>query len=138
MTTPDGKDMNVLSETLEKVKKGLGCCSKNVLDPCNGCPYERTENVEWKCGLNADALALIQQLEAQVPKWISVEERQPEWDEKTLVCVERPTFSVKTKFTVDTAFYIGNGVWQYKFEKRPHVTYRPKYWMPLPKPPKEE
>ena len=59
----DGKDMNVLGETLEKAKKGLECCSKNALDPCIGCPYERTENAEWKCGLNADALALIQQFE---------------------------------------------------------------------------
>lgn len=63
MITPDGNGMNALSETLEKVKKGLECCGKDGIDPCTGCPYERTENVEWKCGLNADALALIQQLE---------------------------------------------------------------------------
>lgn len=73
----------------------------------------------------------------EYPKWISVKERLPELNEKILVCVERPMFSIKTYFTVDTAFYIGNGVWQYKFEKRPHVTYGPKYWMPLPEPPKE-
>ena len=80
----------------------------------------------------------IANAESKIPKWISIAERQPELNEKTLVCVERPMFSIKTYFTVDTAFYIGNGVWQYKFEKRPHVTYRPKYWMPLPEPPKED
>lgn len=53
-----------MQERRAKVKKGLECCSKNVLDPCIGCPYERTEDAEWKCGLNADALALIEQLEA--------------------------------------------------------------------------
>jgi hypothetical protein len=60
-----GKDMNVLSKTLEKVKKGLECCIKDGIDPCIGCPYERIGDAEWKCGLNADALALIQQLERE-------------------------------------------------------------------------
>ncbi len=63
MTKPDCKDIHVLSKTLEKVKKGLECCSKSVLDPCIGCPYEPIGDDEWKCGLNADAIALIQQLE---------------------------------------------------------------------------
>lgn len=61
----DGKDMNVLSEMLEKVKKGLECCSKNELDPCIGCPYERIGDAEWKCGLNADVLFCIEQLEEE-------------------------------------------------------------------------
>lgn len=65
MKTPDGKDMNVLSETLEKVKKGLECCGKDGIDPCNGCPYGRIGDDEWKCGLNADVLFCIEQLEEE-------------------------------------------------------------------------
>lgn len=52
-------------KTPDEIKKGLECCLKNALDPCIGCPYERIGDDEWKCGLNADALALIQQLEAE-------------------------------------------------------------------------
>lgn len=54
-----------LQEWRAKVKKGLECCAKNVLDPCIGCPYERTEDAEWKCGLNADVIVLIQRLEVE-------------------------------------------------------------------------
>lgn len=54
-----------LQELRAKVKKGLECCSKNVLDPCIGCPYERIGDDEWKCGLNADVLFCIEQLERE-------------------------------------------------------------------------
>ena len=47
----------------DEIKKGLECCS-NPDGTCEGCPY-----VEGECRafeqLSADALALIQQLEAQ-------------------------------------------------------------------------
>lgn len=61
-------------KTPEEIKKGLDLCR---LDECfgtrEGCPYntERRTCVGVMCG---DALAYIQQLEAQVPRWISVEE----------------------------------------------------------------
>ena len=54
-----------LQERKTKVKKGIECCSKNALDPCIGCPNDRTENAEWKCGLNADVLFCIEQLEEE-------------------------------------------------------------------------
>ena len=53
-------------KTPEEIKTGLEYCSQNDPYPCNGCPYERDELLEnaWRCNLNADALAYIQQLEA--------------------------------------------------------------------------
>lgn len=65
--------------TPEEIKKGLETC----IGKCTGnkphCPYH-------ECGdgcmdtMNRDTLALIQQLEAKAPKWISVEEGLPkEW-----------------------------------------------------------
>ena len=59
--------------TVEEIKRGLRVC--------NGwcdleCPYSE---IEYGCvgTMVRDALALIERLEAQVPRWISVEERQP-------------------------------------------------------------
>lgn len=126
MKGSDGKDMNVLSKTLEKVKKGIECCLKNALDPCIGCPYERTENAEWKCGLNADVLFCIEQLEAQVPKWISMEERLPEKTDKYIVCTAKRSVYC-TKF-----HKCGKGG-DFRTDNI-HIT----HWMPLPEPPKEE
>ncbi len=57
-------------KTPEEIKKGLEYCSQSLPYPCSGCPYERDEQQEnaWRCDLDADALAYIQQLEAQVPE----------------------------------------------------------------------
>ena len=131
MTTPDGKDMNVLSETLEKVKKGIEYCSKNVLDPCNGCPYERIGDDEWKCGLNADALFCIKQLEAQVPKWISVEGNPPDVTEDAIA------YNAYGEMMIGKIFETSNGKHKCEdgySEDMLNVT----HWMPLPKAPKEE
>lgn len=53
-------------KTAEEIKKGLECCGKNSGDPCRGCPYERTIGDAWTCEMTHDALAIIQQLEAQL------------------------------------------------------------------------
>ena len=54
-------------KTPDEIKKGLECCSQSLPYPCSGCPYERDEQQEnaWRCDLDADALAYIQQLEAR-------------------------------------------------------------------------
>lgn len=59
-------------KTHEEIKKGLECCT---IPLCAECPYDSEASCVVK---NEDALAYIQQLEAKVPKWISVEERLPE------------------------------------------------------------
>lgn len=72
----------------DEIKKGLeygaadceNCASCHYecpyVDVCS--PYNHATNSDVPKELLADALALIQQLEAQVPRWISVEERMPE------------------------------------------------------------
>ena len=59
----------------EEIKKGLECCTSAKIR-CGECPYYK-EGMDC-VGVEKDALAYIQQLEAQEPKWISVEERLPE------------------------------------------------------------
>ena len=72
----------------EEIKKGLECCAE---DGCKGCPYE--DDCRMADGFSEvanDALAYIQQLEAKVPKWISVEERLPELYTSVLVYQTSP------------------------------------------------
>lgn len=62
--------------TPEGIKAALKHCNEPVPTACTGCPYNGT------CLEHApeiDALALIEHLEAQQPKWISVKERLPEY-----------------------------------------------------------
>ena len=116
-------------KTREEIKTGLEYCSQNVPYPCNGCPYERDELLEnaWRCNLNADVLAYIQQLEAQIPKWISVEERLPEHG--MYLVITRKGVCMTRK--VHTATYNHLGWWTYAdFGEVTH-------WMPLPEGPKE-
>lgn len=72
-----------------------------------------------------DALALIQQLESRVPRWISVKERLPEYGYNVPV--------------IYAGGYIGMAQWSgwgwYKLIYREsHIV---THWMPLPEPPKE-
>lgn len=65
-------------KTPEEIKKGLECCfNEDGIDfACGECPYDEAGS---ECGnLFGDALAYIQQLEAKVPRWISVEDELPE------------------------------------------------------------
>lgn len=114
----------------DEIKKGLACCAKSSLEACEHCPYrEDCDNFEAG-NLYRDALAYINHLEASIPKWISVQDMEPEDNTANLV------FMRNSKnhgfFTSDIQAYIAedwNGVfppWE--------VT----HWMPLPEPPKEE
>ena len=70
-----------MPKTPDEIKKGLECCMGDPEDyHCDRCPYQTEDCDDETCMLllTDDALALIQQLEAQVPRWISVEERLPE------------------------------------------------------------
>ena len=62
-------------KTPEEIKKGLEICIAD--ESCRDCPYN---NGNCDMQLERDALAYIQQLEAQQQRWISVGERLP--DEK--------------------------------------------------------
>lgn len=109
----------------DEIKKGLEYLHiKDIAQKLEaweeGVAYEYVEDIA------ADALALIQQLEAQVPSWISVEERLPE--PNTVVIVGG-------NGKVTSGIYHGTyGLWT------THGEIDFDYWMPLPQPPemKEE
>lgn len=119
-------------KTPDEIKKGLENCTE--CGGCTICEYSAECNCEPDClepflngwPLMCDALMLIQQLEAQVPKWISVEERLPK-SGRYLVITKKGDGMTK----VNTATYNDMGWWTYaNFGEITH-------WMPLPKPPKE-
>ena len=109
-------------KTHDEIKKGLVCCAKSSLEACEHCPYRKDcENFD-ACNLYRDALAYITQLEALVPKWISVEERLPEDDDDVLI------------FSNERVIFVGcykNGQWiSYSL----YAIYGNvvTHWMPLP------
>lgn len=63
--------------TPEEVRKGISSCFSDSCGTCRGCPY-LNEGMDCDWMLKRDALALIEHLEAQQPKWIGVKERLPE------------------------------------------------------------
>lgn len=98
----------------------MECCIKSPFRCKDDCPYKEGCDGEQ---IMVDALALIQQLEAQVPRWISVEERLPE--PNTVVIVGG-------NGKVTSGIYHGTyGLWT------THDEIDFDCWMPLPQPPKE-
>jgi hypothetical protein len=115
-------------KTPDEIKKGLECCVSDCMSDCNKCPYDGMPCNDM--GLQRDALAYIQQLEAQIPKWISMEENPPEEDVGVLVCVDG---CVCMSHIVCKDMVTGENVWVYT-----GLGADSEYWMPLPEPPKEE
>lgn len=99
-------------KTSNEIKKGLELCASGCVDV-----------------LCEESLALIHQLEAQIPKWISVEDMLPE-----------PFIPVLCFLEWGEALcchYDGNG-WVVNYDGEdagPYYTIT--HWMPLPKPPEE-
>ena len=115
-------------KTPDKIKKGIECCIKYLAcvptsECCDDCPY-----VGSCSSLEKDALAYIKQLEAKVPKWISVEEMLPNQYEDVL------TFSNDNELLI--CHYDGHG-WIVVFDgcyNDGDVT----HWMYLPQDPRTE
>lgn len=118
-------------KTPEEIKKGIRQCLgffDEFVDACDQCPFCR-EGSFCKGALCHDALALIEHLEANVPRWISVEEQLPDNDAKYLVYM--PDYGLH-----EVAEYYGDGEWlDVDFT---NLTRNVSHWMPLPEPPKEE
>ena len=144
-------------KTAEEIKKGLECsiaqtdgrCEEYVACVC--CPYfsenpsaedtlayiqqleaahrtEYCEEADYDCKALGEARKRIAELEAQVPKWICVEERLPENDANYLVFTSAAN-------EVDLATYYGDGEWL--APDLCNLTRFVTHWMPLPEAPKE-
>lgn len=131
-------------DQIEKVKKGLECCTRSHQtirqNMCDECPYKNKGVMNaftvWKTCINAlaeDALKLINELQATAePKWIPVSENPMAWFNKL----------VSFKYKGET--YFGEGYWSgakwvvtgfpnNKFPNGIEVT----HWMQPPELPKE-
>lgn len=117
----------------DEIKKGLVICSCDEgRDKCVRCPYFDGTCRNDLNAIEKDALALIQQLEAQAPRWISVEERLPE-DEKDVAVIVKLQ---KGNWMYLTAFRLPYGGWW--INKGAGLDYAEiTHWMPLPEPPEE-
>lgn len=148
--------MGEMSKTPEEIKKGLECFSNNWIGiregSCGDCKYLKTEGGSdatkgCKWGLIIiDAIDCIRKLEAQAPKWISVEEGLPtESDGTVLVCfpdvqpynLDEPFVNAKHDRRVRTATYSQYSKQWYIGDMCAVGKVSPTYWMPLPQPPKE-
>ena len=113
-------------KTPEEIKKGMEWCSGNACS--DDCPYYHTAP-ECSANMCRDALAYIQQLEAQVPKWISAKERLPEKHKFVIVYYGKFRGVIMSAMAWDgenwyDGSFNGDNEW---------IT----HWMPLPEPPKE-
>lgn len=103
-----------------------GHCSQQVTAATEEIKRERDEYYdtlqEYRLK-TADMEKRIQELEAQVPKWTSVEERLPKIGVSVLM--------LGPSIDIQVGFYIGNDRWDTFYQKRLiSIT----HWMPLPKP----
>lgn len=109
-------------KTFEEIKQALTGCKPGRCVP--DCPYG--DMIGCVQTMHRDTLAMIQQLEAQVPKWICVEERLPGSDDDVLIM---------TPAGISIGYCnIYVGYWgDYINDEGDHIT----HWMPLPELPKE-
>lgn len=111
-------------KTPEEIKKGLENCTR--LGGCVSCPYF-VNNTMVQCTpvMAAEGLAYIRQLEAKVPKWISVEDRLPMCGERVLITEGSAVFEAYLSISHK---WVRTGIgW----------TESVTHWMPLPEPPEE-
>ena len=116
--------------TPEEIKKGLEICRGKCTGNKPHCPYDKYGD-GCEDMLNRDALAYIQQLEAQQPRWISVGERLPE-DDGYFLC-NRNDGSPDV-----VCMYYGDGDFLTPEPDLNNISHVITHWMPLPQSPEEE
>lgn len=117
----------MIQKTPEESKEALKCCGETPPN-CKKCPYDIKDKIGCKGIAAVDALTYIQQLEAQVPKWISVEERLPKGGEMVIA---------KTLYFYEVLQWDARGdLWisAHSIHRKEYVT----HWMPMSELPKEE
>ena len=111
-------------KTAEEIKSGLQACKRFRCG--EDCPYGEIKHGCMGEMLN-NAFALIERLEAQIPRWISVYDALPAVGETLVVLCGR----------VCIAWHHGMG----RFESPSGMVWSApevELWMPLPEPPKED
>ena len=128
MKTPDEikKGLSCYSN-LDEVKRHIQCCIDT--ENCLLCSF-------FKEGCDKSTFAKlmregVQQLEAHVPKWISVKERLPEANVFAIVYVTNPA----GWWDIELDCVDKHGNWTINADSDWHTV---THWMPLPEPPKEE
>ena len=119
-----------MNKTPDEIKKGLEMC--NPLDCDIDCPYAGEEDM-CIAKMAQDALILIQRLEAQVPRWISVKDRLPERGTWVLCCGAKGGMFLSDWVTPP----FDDEETAYCSVPNARCGRNAKYWMPLPEPPKE-
>lgn len=116
-------------KTPEEIKRFLPHCANG--GACIKCHYDRRYFPQCIAQLHTDALALIQQLEAQIPKWISVKERLPEDGVDVIIHTDFRGGYVGCGYyrIVRDAWFTSQGIL---------LASNVLHWRPLPEPPKEE
>lgn len=120
----------------EEIKKGLKCHSVQWHDDgcptklgCEKCPLDNDYHDPDE--LMADALELIEELQAKIPQWIDIRERSPEKYQRVLFI----TISHKR---VCVGGYHGEGQKGGHYFLAGNRLETAKWWMPVPEMPKEE
>ena len=122
-------------KTSDEIKKGLACCAKSSLEACEHCPYRKDCDNFNAGNLYRDALAYINQLEARVPKWISVHDMKPADNTANLVFMRNS--ENRGFYTFDIQAYI-RGDWNGVFSPWEVTHWMPMPKLPMPEIPKEE
>ena len=120
-------------KTPDEIKKGLDYCIQNSEEACYLCPYMiDCETFDNAGNHSRDALEYITQLEARVPKWISVKDRLPE-DQRSVL-----TVNGHGEIRIMGLWSKRGDEWIWEHNDRMMNYNDITHWMPLPGIPKEE
>lgn len=122
-------------KTPDEIKKGLEICSNDTMLCYEKCPYfsSISNGVDCAVEMKADALAYIQQLEAAVPRWISVKDQLPKEREFVLFLYAKDA----QKPTLHSRNIMAVGRYEYGMFLVEGCSVKITHWMPLPEPPVE-
>lgn len=118
--------------TPKKIRNGLECCKNGE---CEDCRYLAGSG-SWSCvgRLIKDVFAYVQQLEAQQPRWISVNDRLPE--RGITRCIIAVKLGNGLKGTLCARYNADLKSWSGWYSDK--ITNEVTHWMPLPQPPEED
>lgn len=124
------KEVFEVIRTAEQIKDALERCANNK--PCKGCAYCTSEE-KFMCtdALMNDTLKHIANLEAKVPKWVSVNDALPEHVQGNyLILLGGEIYAAKWEYDEWNEKY----AFRIDYQIVPNIT----HWMKVLEPPEEE